>query len=149
MLHRTLGLEVEQYLECHGDARVAQEYEAFRKRDIRSKRFAYLWADGIHGGNTWVSNFTGDKIGVSGDGKLFIPRRDEDQVDVYTDAGLHLATLSHGSLEGPDGILAIGNFEYVPPLVPALSKRALVLLARVLCGDALALPKMTRRMAGA
>ena len=25
-----------------------QEYEAFRKRDIRSKRFAYLWADGIH-----------------------------------------------------------------------------------------------------
>ncbi len=25
-----------------------QEYEAFRKRDIRSKRFAYIWADGIH-----------------------------------------------------------------------------------------------------
>lgn len=25
-----------------------QEYEAFRKRDIRSKRFAYLWADGVH-----------------------------------------------------------------------------------------------------
>ena len=25
-----------------------QEYESFRKRDIRSKRFAYLWADGVH-----------------------------------------------------------------------------------------------------
>jgi transposase-like protein len=25
-----------------------QEYDSFRKRDIRSKRFAYLWADGIH-----------------------------------------------------------------------------------------------------
>jgi transposase-like protein len=25
-----------------------QEYESFRKRDIRSKRFAYIWADGIH-----------------------------------------------------------------------------------------------------
>lgn len=25
-----------------------QEYEAFRKRDVRSKRFAYLWADGVH-----------------------------------------------------------------------------------------------------
>jgi putative transposase len=25
-----------------------QEYEAFRKRDIRSKRFAYIWADGVH-----------------------------------------------------------------------------------------------------
>lgn len=25
-----------------------QEYESFRKRDIRSKRFAYIWADGVH-----------------------------------------------------------------------------------------------------
>ena len=25
-----------------------QEYELFRKRDIRSKRFAYIWADGVH-----------------------------------------------------------------------------------------------------
>jgi transposase-like protein len=25
-----------------------QEYEMFRKRDIRSKRFAYIWADGVH-----------------------------------------------------------------------------------------------------
>jgi len=25
-----------------------QEYEAFQKRDIRSRRFAYLWADGVH-----------------------------------------------------------------------------------------------------
>jgi len=24
------------------------EYESFRKRDIRSKRFAYIWADGVH-----------------------------------------------------------------------------------------------------
>jgi putative transposase len=25
-----------------------QEYDTFRKRDIRSKRFAYMWADGVH-----------------------------------------------------------------------------------------------------
>ena len=25
-----------------------REYESFRKRDIRSKRFAYIWADGVH-----------------------------------------------------------------------------------------------------
>jgi len=25
-----------------------QEYEMFRKRDIRSRRFAYIWADGVH-----------------------------------------------------------------------------------------------------
>ena len=25
-----------------------EEYELFRKRDIRSKRFAYIWADGVH-----------------------------------------------------------------------------------------------------
>ena len=25
-----------------------QEYESFRKRDIRSRRFAYIWADGVH-----------------------------------------------------------------------------------------------------
>ena len=25
-----------------------REYESFRKRDIRSKRFAYIWADGFH-----------------------------------------------------------------------------------------------------
>ncbi len=25
-----------------------QEYDMFRKRDIRSKRFAYMWADGVH-----------------------------------------------------------------------------------------------------
>lgn len=25
-----------------------QEYELFRNRDIRSKRFAYIWADGVH-----------------------------------------------------------------------------------------------------
>jgi transposase-like protein len=25
-----------------------QEYDAFRNRDIRSKRFAYIWADGVH-----------------------------------------------------------------------------------------------------
>ncbi len=25
-----------------------QEYEAFRTREIRSKRFAYIWADGVH-----------------------------------------------------------------------------------------------------
>ena len=25
-----------------------REYESFRKRDIRSRRFAYIWADGVH-----------------------------------------------------------------------------------------------------
>ena len=25
-----------------------QEYDTFRKRDIRTKRFAYMWADGVH-----------------------------------------------------------------------------------------------------
>jgi hypothetical protein len=49
-------------------------------------------------------------VGVGTDGKVFIPRRDETRVDVYTDAGVHHSTLAHASLNGPDGIIATGTF---------------------------------------
>ena len=49
-------------------------------------------------------------VGVATDGKVFIPRRDETRVDVYTDAGVHHSTLAHASLNGPDGIIARGTF---------------------------------------
>ena len=47
-------------------------------------------------------------LGVASDGTVFIPRRDETRVDVYSDAGVHLMTLSDASLDGPDGIVATG-----------------------------------------
>ena len=52
-------------------------------------------------------------LGVGTDGNLYIPHRDSTIVDVYSDTGVHLATLTDSSLSGPDGILATGVFNVV------------------------------------
>jgi streptogramin lyase len=74
-------------------------------------------------------------VGVAADGTLYIPRRNETRVDVYSDSGLHLSTLSHASLSGPDGIIATGTAPQVEA-IPALGAFGALLLAGLIafCG---------------
>jgi len=51
-------------------------------------------------------------VGVGPDGRLYVPHRDSNIVDVYDDAGTHLGTLTDENLDGPDGIV-VG--EITPP----------------------------------
>lgn len=79
-------------------------------------------------------------LGVGPDGNLYIPHRDSNIVDVYTDTGAHLMTLTHPSLDGPDGILVTGQFQQQPTTVesiPSSNAWSLLLLLLLLSGTGL------------
>lgn len=79
-------------------------------------------------------------LGVGPDGNLYIPHRESNIVDVYTDTGTHLMTLTHPDLDGPDGILVTGQFQLQPTNaepIPGSSTWSLLLLLLLISGTGL------------
>ena len=88
-------------------------------------------------------------LGVAADGTLFIPNQGSTYVDVYSDTGSHLYTLTHDTLDEPRGILPTGSVFEPPatPPIPTLSNWAIFLLALALGLTAVGLMRKRARFA--
>jgi len=122
----------------NGDAwQVAQNSHEIRR--ISPAGALVFSFDGDNGPNGAISSQL-RYLGVGPDGNLYIPHRDSNIVDVYTDTGTHLMTLTHADLDGPDGILVTGQFQPRPTdaePIPANSTWSLLLLLLLISGTGL------------
>jgi hypothetical protein len=95
----------------NGDVWVVGQNDHEVRRITAAGTLAFTF-DGDDGPNGPISSQL-RYVGVGTDGNLYIPHRDSTMVDVYSDTGVYVATLTDSSLSGPDGILATGVFNNV------------------------------------
>lgn len=116
----------------NGDVWVVDQdtHEVRRITPAGSQAFSFDADNGPNGGLTDQLRYVG--VNPTG-GQLYISRRDETRIDVYSETGVYQGVLSHASLNGPDGIIvtASANIQ-APAAIPTLSEWGLILLSSLL-----------------